>query len=339
MSPFQFLAPEQARSFLDEILGSAVDQPAGIAELIRGEVSARGCSTRTATIRRVCRLVAPVSPIGEDSIAEVIDLLEREGDLVLGNHGVLSATPLRAIDLGDGVFRFVCSLSTRRLAVGVKGEWEISGVRRNCRVLSVDKAKEAVGKAGGGVLKPEEWACLSRTPRADRSWLDALDRRLLERPEPPRSLEKEYSLEWRGLLVSAGGWQWKKIEAGSTAQLWRARSRWGYWLYAWTSGSGDPSASPFVALRTDDGIRSSFAVASVAAVPLTAYLEKRADESIVTISAWLPLAEYRFLSVSASAFSRDHEASRWALPQSRVASVCGKLSTQLGLVVKEGTYR
>ncbi len=336
MTELVLLPDESAGDVLLEALGTDPSQVAGIADLLRDEVTAHGACQRAATIKRVCRFVAPAFALEEASVADVCDLLEREGDVVVGAGGVLFATPLRAVDLDGGTLRLASSLSTRRLATLVAGAWNVVGTSRTCLVENVDQARAAVVAAGGVVLTPSAWACLDRVPRADQSWLDGLDRRLKAEPEALSSLERDETLAWCACVAAASGIRWKADNAGRTARLWRARNRWGYWHYAWTQ-HGNPTQAPFVSLRPDEGTRTTFALARVLGVPLEALITKHDQEAVLDLPHWLPVAEYRFLAVSTFLSGAERNSGRWSMPRDRAASVLEVLRERLGLIVREET--
>jgi hypothetical protein len=334
MTKLALLRAEEASAILADAWLYDQAEVSGIAELIRGEVSARKACQRSSTIRRVCRLAAPVTTIDETLVAQVCDLLVREGDVVVGTGGVLFSTPLRAVDLGGGEFRIASTLPTKHLASFLRGSWNIVGASRTYLAENEQRARNAVAAAGGIMLSPADWACLDRTSPADQSWLESLDRRLRADSEAPGSLEREEPLVWRGCVATAGRFGWASAEAAKAARLWRARNRWGHWLFAW-SQDGSPKNSPFVALRPDDGTRSAFAVARSLGSPVEASIERRNGVAVLAVPHWLPVAEYRFLAVASSSSVTDGGRSRWTLPAERLEQVLGILSERLGLVVRE----
>lgn len=338
MTKLALLKTEDARAVLAEVLGGDRAEVSGVADLVRGEVSARQACQRSSTIMRVRRLAAPVNTIDETLVAQVCDLLVREGDVVAGTGGVLFSTPLRTVDLGGGEFRIASSLPTKYLASVLGGSWNVVGNSRTCRVENEQRARDAVAAAGGVVLSPADWACLDRTPRADQSWLEGLDRRLRAEPEGPGSLERDESLAWRGCIATEGGFRWAPAESATAARLWRARNRWGHWLFAW-SQDGTPKNSPFVSLRPDDGTRSAFALVRSLGSPVEASVEKDNGAAVLAVPHWLPVAEYRLLAVTSSSSVTEGSSSRWTLPVERLAHVLDVLRERLGLVVRDEATR
>ena len=336
MTKITLLPPEEARSVLNEAIGGNASDVSGIADLVRFEVSARSICQRWSTVRRVQRLVAPVASVDENAVAKVCDLLEREGDIMVASGGVLFGTPLRAVDLGNGVIRVACSLPTKQLSARMTGTWTVTGVSRVCRFDDEEQAKSAVVAASGLVLRPEDWACLDRVPCANQAWIDILDRRLRAEPEGAGSLERDEPLSWRGCVADESGFRWASPGTAKEARLWRARNTWGHWVFAWTQ-EGTPKESSFVSLRPDEGTRTAFAVARILSSPVEVSIENHGEVTELLVPAWLPHAEYRFLAVASASSRLGSGADRWALPNHRLDEVLDVLHERLGLVVRKET--
>src|ERR1017187_3055154 len=73
-----------------------------IAELLRAEVTARGHCTRSVAVRRAVHCLTAAAEVVPEAVSDVCSQLERAGDFQEAAGGVLFATPLRAIELGDG---------------------------------------------------------------------------------------------------------------------------------------------------------------------------------------------------------------------------------------------
>jgi hypothetical protein len=82
-------------------------------------------------------------------------------------------------------------------------------------------------------------------------------------------------------------------------------------------------------------VRTVFALARVLGDPLVASISRKDQETVLSVSQWLPVAEYRFLAVSASQSVVDRNGSRWSLPIDRVVKVIEVLGDRLGLVFRE----
>ena len=178
MSKLALLHADQPSNVIREFLGSDPSQIAVIADLIRVVISAHSSCRRYYLIKQVCRIAAPAIALEEEYARDICDSLEREGDIICGKNGIIWATPLRIIDLGEGTFRFVSSLPTKRLAYIFAGDWNIQDTSRICQAEFPNLVKELAASTGGIVLSPMEWSRLDRIPPADLKWINMLDSRL-----------------------------------------------------------------------------------------------------------------------------------------------------------------
>ena len=307
-----------------------------IAELLRAEVTSRGHCTRSVAVRRAVRALMPAAEVAPESVADLCSQLERAGDFQESAGGVLFATPLRAIELGDGEWRVAASMPVTWLRARLPGDWKCEGIIRRCRLGDETEAalRPAVAANGGVVISPETWAGFDRTPAANANWVSGLDARLQNHSEPAASLERNGPLAWNGLIACENQMGWRHGGGAASARLWRTRSQWGYWAHAWTGG-GPPSAVPFHQLRGDEGSRTVFAVASEAGMPIIMEVAHREGASVISFAHWLPSAEYRFLAVSALERQRDGARDSWSVPRNRIGAVIDALRERLGVLVRE----
>ena len=78
--------------------------------------------------------------------------------------------------------------------------------------------------------------------------------------------------------------------------LWRAPSRiLGWWRFAWTAGDS-PSSSPHTRLGRDEACRTQFALEREAESSVAALVRKGQTEVELEVEAFLPRAEYRYLT-------------------------------------------
>jgi hypothetical protein len=324
------LTDTQAQGVLSMVLGGTLEPYNVASDLVRHEASARRRTPRHFLINRVCRLAVPAIALDAEMVGDVCEDLERQGDVILAEGGIVYPAPLRIVALGGDFFRFVCAVPSARLFATVKGEWTRRGARRDCRPL---EPIEAVAEKLGGILvTPETWAGLERVPAADGDWLRSLDARLAWAPEPAGSLEHEEPLEWSGLVLDQDEPRWR---ASGPARLWRARHRWKRWVYAWSAGE-PPCSQAFVTLYADEGARTVFAEALAAEKPFRALTKKSGAEVTIDISGWLPLAEYRYLSTCADQVEATSRGSTWTTPAVRADAVVNTLKARLGLRMEQG---
>ncbi|MBI2571457.1 MAG: hypothetical protein HYV63_30990 [Candidatus Schekmanbacteria bacterium] len=325
----QMLDLEEARQLLDEGADGARPERDAIAELLRQEVFARGSCARHLASARVVSMARPARELDPEQVDEVCEELERDGDLVLAEGAILYPAPVRIVDLGDGVFRFAAGLPSRALCAAVTGDWVRQGTRRECRTTS--PIADVAVSLGGIVLTPSAWAGLDRAPVADALFLGELDARLEAAPEPTGSRECGDGLDWSSCEIAADGARWRRAVAqGTASRLWRAHQPWRRWVHAWTGGES-PARQTFTPLHGDEAARAVHALAVAAGTPLRAVPERRRDVVVVTFPERLPLAEHRYLAVSAQ---REPSARgcRWTIPAARFDAVSATLATRLGMV-------
>ncbi len=323
------LGPAQAHGMLRQHIGSEPDSREGIADLVRHEVSARGRCPRHFLIARVCRAAAPGVLLDAEIVGDVCDELEREGDLLLAEGGVLHPAPVRIVALGSGDFRFICAVPSIQLLAVVRGQWSLRGGRRICRF---SQAIEPIAVAlGAAVITPEVWAGFDRVPSADAEWVGGLDARLAWAPEPAGSLEHDGPLDWTALDLSQSEPRWRSQGFG---KLWRARHPFRRWVYAWTP-EAPPSKVPFLSMYPDEGARTVYAMARMNGGSLRGSVSPQGDSARVVVPGWLPLAEYRYLSTCAERIEARGGRSVWGVPATRRQAVLATLEARLGLMFDE----
>lgn len=301
-------------------------RPEVVADLVRAEVTARGSSTRWAIARRVARGAS----IELATVEEICRQLEAEGDVSAARGGVLHVTPVRLISCGTAEYRIISSLPTRNLQAKLSSTIDARGVRRTLHAShDGDALGLSVAKVGGIILTPEQWAGLALAPAADEAWLRALDTRLTWLPEAAWSLERDGALDWQGLTLTDGDLRYRRGAEG--ARLWRARSPFGRWLYAWGSPGASPAAGEFVSLTWDDANRTTFAVARGGNTPVAAALTRDESDAVLKLDAWLPRSEFRYLSTIATPTG---ERGAWLIPAPRVDDIVTTLEDRLGLDIK-----
>lgn len=315
-----------------------------IAELLRSDVDARTGSPRWSTVARVrgvLRRVGPERPDDaiDDRVQTICAALEGQGDVTTGPGATLYPSPLRAVAVGKHAFSIVTSVPTQVLAVTLPGRLGATGTQRTLRfgADAEDSVSTAIGLLGGCVLTPEAWAGLSREPKADAGWLSALDERLAWADERGNAFARDGMLRWSALVPSHLGLRWQPRATDGT-RLWRARNALGRWRWAWTPAAKAPDSGPHVRLTADEASRTAFAVARGSRHPVAARLARGPATCNLWVDAWLPRAEYRYLSTLGTAVAEGARV-RWSLPRSAAESALPRLVDRLGLELREVAQR
>ncbi len=315
-----------------DILGARLDSQEGMADLVREEVSARGACLRSSLLRRVLVRLDGVVRLEPTLVERACDALVREGDLILAPGGEIAATPLRAVVAGAGSVRVFTSLPSARLARLLDTEVVLDGLRRS--VAARPHLAERVRAAGGALLTPEQWAGLARAPRADAEFLADLTERLRWTATHTWAEDRHGPLDWQGLVFVDAEAMWRRPSA--TARLWRARHPIRRFVNAWTAG-GSPSVAPCVELTGDEALRARFAEAAGLGVPARVRALRAESETLLEVPAWLPRAEYRWLSLVARAAGDAVGARRWAVAPADTAAVLLILRERLAVAVEEAS--
>lgn len=316
---------EEALEQLSRSGGSAPDTIEALCDLVRAEVHARKHAPRAATLSRIARLLAPAVSLEEERLKEACAAVVREGDVMLNPGGILYATPTRVVVVETGA-RIFSSVPTRALARSIGCNIVASGASR--KLSSFEGLTEALDRANGVIVAPDEWAGLDRAPHADAAFLARLDQRLEWQALGAGSLEKDGALDWRAWEVSSEGARWRLRDEG---RLWWARARFGGHHRAWTADAS-PAVSPFVALSPDDADRARFALSREVQAASALWVEHPENRVILELPDWLPRPEYRWLSLQATPVA-DSKGRRWEISTDGEARITTLLAERLGLTV------
>ena len=338
MTRVESMTSQDACLLLFELTGADPERSSAVAELVRHLVSSHSPWRYQSLLGEVTRMVSPVRDIDPQEIRHIIEALESDGDLMI-NGGAIHATPIRAIQLDDRIFRFVSSLPTKRLASIFPGDWVCQESVRSCQPGDPAQLGRMIRERGGVLLSAEGWAGLEYEPTADQDWLAGIEQRLVTDAFPPESQVFSHKMSWQWLNYGATSLTWEKGPAPPNARLrarlWRGINLRGYWVYAFT-GDGSPLEAPWLKLARNDAHRAIFAFARSKAIPIRVRLEPasgRADGDwmVLTLPPFLPFAEYRYLTALASGRQSALHSVRWRLPGARVGSTIEMLEKRLGV--------
>lgn len=324
------LRRDQIRGACAASWGDALDGDAAIAEALRAELWARRTVTRRPLCVRVAELMRPLRDVSLDSVRRVLGDLERDGDVTVGDRGLLAAAPVRAIDLGLGGYLIAGGPETPRLKTLLGGDVSARG---GLRVVVGDgeAIKAGIAQVGGTVISVERWAGLDREPAAGDAWLEFLDTEYEHNAAPADSMPAECG-DWRGYLPDAVAQRqrWKKLADGVTAKLWRSRHDAGYWVYVWTNGE-QPSHGSHLRLSGDVACRAMFALDRAVGHPIQMRFRSVDGTVVLETGAMLPRAEYRYLITFGERL--EGAALQYRLPEASWPQVSSMLASRLGVEV------
>lgn len=294
-----------------------------IVDLLRTDVSASVSVLRHTCVRRVNQALRGNEELRERIFA-LCERLEIDGDFNRSKGGVLNATPLRLVQVGDGRYRVISSAPNRWIEQGLPGELR-SGLIRELVCSQSGELEKATRLIGGVILSAESWAGFEVTPVADTEWLELLNGRLTYEASAT-ILDPE--VQWQAFVIHQDAWRWRHSVEG--LGLWRAWTN-GYFRWAW-SLPGHSENAKAIELSQDEGTRTSFALARVNGSPsISVEVENEGEDVLFSIAALLPRAEYRLLRIHSKDVKRDGSTVEWRFDRDSWERVSPALHARLGI--------
>lgn len=310
-----------------------------LAEILRSELAARRVCSRRALCSKVAAMLEPLQQTSIDEVKGVLAELETKGDVTSGSKGQIAASPLRAVQVGEGRYHLHGSVASRKLFHTFP---EVALTLGLNRLLSSSEDQDCVSnkiaKLGGIVLKPERWAGLSKTPRADTEWLSSLDTMLENRKIPAGSLDNGINDVWQAYIEAKGKPQnerWEKSIQDENRKLWRAWHDRGWYLFAWTSGKS-PSVCSCKKLSSDHARRTMFALDREAGNPVPFSVTMESNRVFFRIAGFLPIAEYRYLSTIGEYIGKRGSYYCFNMPPDTWSETREIINDRLGIKLEQG---
>jgi hypothetical protein len=331
---------EQLRFRASTLYGPDLTKPAAMAEALRCELSARGVASGRSLCERAQTLLQPLTNLDLAGIREVLEEFAANGDATSGPGGMFAAAPLRVVRLAAGRYALHGTLPTSHLRRSLPFKDLEGGVSRYASIAADQEAAfaDAVSRLGGLILSPRRWAGLDRVLPAGPEWLEELNHRLQQDRAPAGALDDGLVTSWQVYRADVGGPQrqrWRSAEAQDFQPcLWRARHEYGWWRFAWTGGA-NPGSSPHTYLTRDEACRTQFALDREAESSLAALVRKTQNEVELEVDAFLPRAEYRYLTTIGKRVERDGPPC-YMVPISAWVEAATSLQERLGLRYDEG---
>jgi hypothetical protein len=314
--------------------------PGAIFEILRQELSARITSTRRVLCLRAVELMAPITIIELDDAKAFLDTLIHFGDATEGPGGWVAAAPLRAVIVGKDKYSLHGTIPTRMLMQSLPATITGSGVYRICTIVPFadESFRAAVAELGGIVMNPQRWAGLERILPAGPPWLEYLSLRLENMPLPQGAADYGPIGSWAAYMPEKvdeeQNKRWKKDRISSNAQLWRAWNDGGWWVFVWTSG-GSPHVQKQMRLTRDEATRTMFSIDVNVSMPLSFSCKKQEEIISLELSAFLPRAEFRFLTTMAQLLAQGATPTRYLIESSAWEETQNTLSNRLGVSFRE----
>ena len=298
----QLLEHSALLDLANDLLSEPPGSPETVVEMLRSELVARGVSYRHALCKRVQESAAPLETLELDSILNLLELLEINGDATRGPRGKVAAAPIRAVITGPGRYNVYGTIPKdillQKTPIDTLDSLMVSRIA-TVREENEEQFSAAVSEMGGMIITPEKWSGLEKRKPAGTSWIEYLNRRLEQSGKAHGFVRTEFPESWRTYRPESQSdnhfKRWKKETGDGEEHLWKCRSVYGRWLYVWTEGMS-PSASSQIQLTPDDAIRTMYSLDHVAKLPLRFDYEEGDQYTELAVNALIPLAEYRYLT-------------------------------------------
>ena len=324
------------------------EQPPPAAEIAR---SIRTCLTglATASTNQLLNRVEEALAIHEEvldrkQIRDVLDEMERLGDVTRGPGGRFASAPLRVVRCNPDEYLLVGTYPLGWLEevaeTGVGTIELLAELPRRLRVHEEQRLEGLVLGLDGRVLSAERWSGLDRAPAADESWLGKLDGRVREEGRYERDLAAcvDDSRAWSYRPVSdvpVQAWRWDEIGESCDFEggLVRYLAYGSFYRYLWIERLESDSLG-VVDLNGADAARTQFALDRRAEAPLEVSVGSSGEDVEIELPGFLPPQEFKYLNAIARKTTPETP-SVFQLRQTASDSLRERLSAQLGITFSE----
>jgi hypothetical protein len=213
---------------LEETTG--IPEISKIIAIIRAEISAAQTLLKTVLVRRVLsRLELDRSE--KESVNNAVESLISNKELLSIGQGLVSVTPLRAIELSSSRVALLTALPDTQLSK-LMGQTVIGGLQR-CIELESDSIIPAMQEVQGRLLSVPDYVGLDNAPAANKQWLNELTRQQCD------VMATGYSVETIENYRCYKNQKWvPSDDAPDTHSLWRGESQFGKNVFIWSDKSG-----------------------------------------------------------------------------------------------------
>jgi hypothetical protein len=319
-----------------------------VCEALRGELYARGVSSRSSLCLQVASLLKPFYALDVEKIKGIVERLIRQGDITEGTRGMVASTPLRVTELSAGRYLLAGTLPTALLVQRLGIKTLQSGWRRIAEIPLTQKSvfQEKILSIKGKYLTIAEWIRFHTQLAAGQGWLERLSFLLERESLEAGSQEDEMTRGWQAYLPNEAtqdpkkrwGKKPKASAASSEAEprgiLWRNVDCFKSSRYAWTE-EGSPKELRFLPLSQDEALRTQYALDRLAQNELRIKAEKRGTAIQIRLPRMLPYAEYRYLLALGRIFEEEEKGLFYEIHPSDFIELSRNLTERLGLYLEE----
>jgi hypothetical protein len=255
-------------------------------DMIRAEISAAQAIRRTVLVRRVLTRFG-LDQTEKDVVNDAVGALFSNRELLPIGQGLLSVTPLRAIDLSPSRVALISALPDEQLSK-LFGHPVTGGLQR-CLELDSATVKPELLAAGGKLLTVADYADLANAPVADQRWLKELTRR--QQDVMSTGFRAEVAQDYR--FYQNQKWM-PANDAPNLATLWRGEDQNGNSVFVWSDKS-DLFQGQGLRISNSDTTRTRFALDNSKGQSHQLSFQVKDGTPHLTINTFLPINEFKAL--------------------------------------------
>jgi hypothetical protein len=321
------------------------DEPAttsDIAKTLRACLAGlKSTTTRQLLDRAEAILAAYPEATEREHLREILDQLERLGDVSIGPGGRVAAAPLRAVQCEEGEYLLVgtypldwfielCGLDGSSIEL-------VSDVPRRLKIDGNGSFKSAITKVEGRILSAESWSRIDRAPVANQRWLEELRKRLEHegRYEHEVTVSFEGNLAWQYQSTADQpnqAWRWQELDEDveSVQGLVRYLAYGRFYRYLWIEPD-EASSFGVLDLNQADAARTQFALDRVNDAQLKVLIRRDEATVVLELPGFLPPPEFKYLNALSKRVNVGEIPPLFELGESSFTSVRERLTSQLGV--------
>jgi hypothetical protein len=296
-----------------------------IIEMVRAEISAARSLRRTVLIRRVLTRLQ-LSENSRVIVNSIINALIKRKDILAIDQGLITITPIRAIELGPTRVAILSSLPTSRLEAILNQP--IEGDEQRSIKGRVTAFETVLKDAGGLLLSVGEYAGVNQSTVANKEWLDNIKRRKNDVMSKPKVVEAAENYRWYQQ-------KWLSFsEAPDEPCLWGGEDRNGYSVFIWSSKK-DLIDGQGLYLSKLERTLTQYALDRVEGYRHHMNYCKLDDGYKLSIDKYLPINVFKALSCFSYKQDSSEKVTYYSIYEECIEQVIDMLNTQLSIKLVE----
>lgn len=294
--------------------------------MIRKEISAAKTLLRTVLVRKVLTRLE-LDPSENDTVNDAVESLLSNKELLSIGQGLVSVTPLRAIELSSSRVALLTALPDAQLST-LMGQSVIGGLQR-CIEMKSEEIMPALKEVQGRLMSVSEYAGLDNAPVANKQWLNELTRRQRD------VMATGYSAEAIEGYRCYKNQKWVLSEdAPNTHSLWRGENQFGKNVFVWSDKS-NLLEERGQWLSGSDATRTRIALDNSAGLSHQLSYKVRKGVYYLALDTYIPINEFKALLCYSSANQSVDGITQYVIYPDCWKQLTSMLNKQLGIEFME----